>query len=234
MVPIWMNGVMNMKLGRNFKSLMSIVIALVLAALVAAPGRALATQTLEYTPTTNPVADNVTRLDVNKLATDTHEPVVGAKMVILYAETGEPVYDKNGNKVEWISGTEVKEIAQVLNVETEYILREIEAPEGYKKAPDTHFILHSEDFNTRGEIINPHDNVEYAEISGSGPEQAFVLNLYDDVEVRTVDQEKHVQRQVKRKLPQTSDVFDPTIAYAVAACGLAAVATGINLKRRAN
>lgn len=230
MVPIWMNGVMNMKLGRNFKSLMSFVIALVLAALVAVPGRALAVEELTYEPTTNPVADNVTRLDVNKLAEDTHEPVVGAHMQILEVRADgsinpEPVKD-------WVTTGAEYEIAQELNVGTEYILHEVSAPEGYKVAPDTHFILYSENFNTRGQIINPHDLVEYAEISGSGPEQAFVLNLYDEVEVRTVEKENHVKREVKRKLPQTSDLFDPTIAGVVAVGGVAVVAAGLAMRRR--
>ena len=231
MVPIWMNGVMNMKLGRNLKSLMSLVIALVLAVLVAAPGRALAVTELVYEPETNPVADNVTRLDVNKLSSDSREPVVGAHMQILDASTGEVVVDENGDKVEWYSGREVKEIAKVLNIETEYILREVEAPAGYATAPDTRFILRSEDFNTVGEISNQHDDVEFSVISGAGPEQAFVINLYDRLEV---EEERHVQREVKRKLPQTSDLFDPTVALIVGAGGIAAVVVGIIVRRRSN
>ena len=204
MVPIWTNGVMNMKLGRNLKSLMSLVLALTLAALVAAPGRALAVTELEYDPQTNPVADNVTRLDVNKLETGPRDAVVGAKMQIIDEETG---------------------------AEKVYILREVSAPEGYEVAPDTRFILHSEEFNTTGEILNDHDNVEFSAVTGSGQEQAFVINLYDDATM-VQEKENHVKREVKRTLPKTSDVFDPTMVYALGAGGAVVVIAGIIMKAR--
>lgn len=224
MVPIWMNGVMNMKLGRNMKSLKSMVLALTLAALVAAPGRALAVTELEYDPQTNPVADNVTRLDVNKLETGSRDAVVGAKMQIIEEETGAVV-------AEWMTDGNVHELSKILDIEKVYILREVSAPEGYEVAPDTRFILHSEEFNTRGEILNDHDNVEFSAVAGSGQEQAFVINLYDDAKIEQV-KENHVKREVKRTLPKTSDVFDPTIAGVVAVGGAAAVAAGLAMKRR--
>ena len=226
MVPIWMNGVMNMKLGRNLKSLMSLVIALVLAVLVAAPGQALAVTELVYEPETNPVADNVTRLDVNKLETGSRDAVVGAKMQIIDEETGAVV-------AEWTTDGRQHELSKILDIEKVYILREVSAPEGYEVAPDTRFILHSEEFNTRGEILNEHDNVEFSAVTGSGQEQAFVINLYDDA-MMVQEKENHVKREVKRKLPQTSDLFDPTVALIVGAGGLAVVAAGIIMRRRSN
>lgn len=224
MVPIWMNGVMNMKLGRNMKSLKSMVLALTLAALVAAPGRALAVTDLEYKPETNPVADNVTRLDVNKLETGSRDAVVGAKMQIIDEETGAVV-------AEWTTDGSQHELSKILDIETVYILREVSAPEGYEVAPDTRFILHSEEFNTTGEILNDHDNVEFSAVTGSGQEQAFVINLYDDAKIEQV-KENHVKREVKRTLPKTSDPFDPAIAGVVAVGGVAAVAAGLAMKRR--
>lgn len=224
MVPIWMNGVMNMKLGRNLKSLMSLVIALTLAALVAAPGRALAVTELEYDPQTNPVADNVTRLDVNKLETGSRDAVVGAKMQIIDEETGAVV-------AEWTTDGSQHELSKILDIEKVYILREVSAPEGYEVAPDTRFILHSEEFNTTGEILNDHDNVEFSAVAGSGQEQAFVINLYDDATM-VQEKENHVKREVKRTLPKTSDVFDPTMVYALGAGGAVVVIAGIIMKAR--
>lgn len=205
------------------------LITAIMAALVAAlvlPARAFAVQDLYYNPpeSVNPVADNVTRLEMNKFEKGTDKALPGAKMVIIDEATGEVVHS-------WTTGEGAEVIEKKLNVDTWYIMREVEAPAGYATAPDTRFILSSEDFNTVGEISNQHDDVEFSVISGAGPEQAFVINLYDRLEV---EEERHVQREVKRKLPQTSDVFDPTIALIVGAGGIAAVVVGIIVRRRSN
>lgn len=205
------------------------LITAIMAALVAAlvlPARAFAVQDLYYNPpeSVNPVADNVTRLEMNKFEKGTDKALPGAKMVIIDEATGEVVHS-------WTTGEGAEVIEKKLNVDTWYIMREVEAPAGYATAPDTRFILRSEDFNTVGEISNQHDDVEFSVISGAGPEQAFVINLYDRLEV---EEERHVQREVKRKLPQTSDVFDPTIALIVGAGGIAAVVVGIIVRRRSN
>lgn len=205
------------------------LITAIMAALVAAlvlPARAFAVQDLYYNPpeSVNPVADNVTRLEMNKFEKGTDKALPGAKMVIIDEVTGEVVHS-------WTTGEGAEVIEKKLNVDTWYIMREVEAPAGYATAPDTRFILRSEDFNTVGEISNQHDDVEFSVISGAGPEQAFVINLYDRLEV---EEERHVQREVKRKLPQTSDLFDPTIALIVGAGGIAAVVVGIIVRRRSN
>ena len=48
---------------------------------------------LDYDPTTtiNPVADNITRLNVNKLEKNSHDGVKGAHMAIIEKETGRVV-----------------------------------------------------------------------------------------------------------------------------------------------
>lgn len=217
-----MNGVMNMKLGRNMKSLKSMVLALTLAALVAAPGRALAVTDLVYDPQTNPVADNVTRLEMTKYEKGTDKVLSGAHMQIIEEETGRVV-------AEWTTGDSSELIEKKLDIDTWYILVEQQAPEGYAKAPNTRFILRSEDFNTTGYIDNPHEDVEFSVVSGSGQDQAFVINLYDRLEAV---KENHVKREVKRTLPKTSDTFDPAIAGVVAVGGAAAVAAGLAMKRR--
>lgn len=205
------------------------LVTAIMAALVAAlvlPARAFAVQDLYYNPpeSVNPVADNVTRLEMNKFEKGTDKALPGAKMVIIDEATGEVVHS-------WTTGEGAEVIEKKLNVDTWYIMREVEAPAGYATAPDTRFILRSEDFNTVGEISNQHDDVEFSVISGAGPEQAFVINLYDRLEV---EEERHVQREVKRKLPQTSDLFDPTVALIVGAGGIAAVVVGIIVRRRSN
>ena len=206
-------------------ALITAIMAAIVAALVL-PARAFAVQDLYYNPpeSVNPVADNVTRLEMNKFEKGTDKALPGAKMVIIDEATGEVVHS-------WTTGEGAEVIEKKLNVDTWYIMREVEAPAGYATAPDTRFILRSEDFNTVGEISNQHDDVEFSVISGAGPEQAFVINLYDRLEV---EEERHVQREVKRKLPQTSDLFDPTIALIVGAGGIAAVVVGIIVRRRSN
>ena len=72
-------------------------------------------------PTT--VADDITRLQVNKLDADTHEPVVGATMVIV---------DENGNTVaEWVSDGSGFSIEKGLDVDVVYTLKELDPPDGY-------------------------------------------------------------------------------------------------------
>lgn len=210
--------------GRRLALITAIMAALVVALVL--PARAFAVQDLYYNPpeSVNPVADNVTRLEMNKFEKGTDKALPGAKMVIIDEATGEVVHS-------WTTGEGAEVIEKKLNVDTWYIMREVEAPAGYATAPDTRFILRSEDFNTVGEISNQHDDVEFSVISGAGPEQAFVINLYDRLEV---EEERHVKREVKRRLPQTSDVFDPTIALIVGAGGIAAVVVGIIVRRRSN
>lgn len=191
-----------------------VAIALVVAA-VALPARSLAATVLDYDNknTSNPVADNITRLNVNKLEKGSRDHVKGAHMVIIEKETGKVV-------AEWTTDGSVHEVARntadprhgALNVDTVYILRELEAPEGYAKAADTEFVIHSDNFNTTGEIIKG-DDAESEEIHGSGPEQAFVINLYDEAVVRTQEErivtrttgdesgdERHVSSQETRTI----------------------------------
>ena len=185
------------------------------------------------------VSDDITRLEVNKLDKDTHEQVSGANMAIVERDTG-VVVD------EWVSDGTRHRMEKELNVDTVYILREVEAPEGYQKAPDTRFILHSVDFNTVGEILNLEDevngekvkdHVEFESISGSGDAQGFAINLFDDA---IIEQEKvvHEKDEISRKsssstsskLPQTSDLYDPTLTYICAGVGAASLVLAIGLR----
>lgn len=226
-----------MKLSRNlFKRAIT---ALAAAALLVAPAPALAETVLPYEPSLNPVADNITRVDFEKLETGSRDPVKGAKLQIIEEATGVVVE-------EWVSQGTKHRLEKKLNVDTVYILREVEAPAGYQKAPDTRFILHSVDFNTVGEILNLEDevngekvkdHVEFESISGSGDEQGFAINLFDDA---YLEQEKvvHEKDEISRKsssstsskLPQTSDLYDPTLTYICAGVGAASLVLAIGLR----
>lgn len=88
-------------------------------------------------PTT--VSDDITRVHVNKLDADTHEFVSGAKMAIIDEETGE-VID------EWVSGSSTHEYEKgSLVVDRVYILRELEAPEGFSKVDDVRFVVNAQE-----------------------------------------------------------------------------------------
>lgn len=164
--------------------------AIFLVAVMVMPGHAYAYTVLDYDPTesVNPVADNITRLNVNKLEKGARDRVKGAHMAIFEKETGKLV-------TEWISDGSTHEVARntddpnrgALNIDTVYILRELEAPKGYEKAADVEFVIHSDDFSTTGEILSGSEdgNADSEEIRGSGAEQAFVINLYDEAYIET-------------------------------------------------
>ncbi|WP_251198236.1 SpaA isopeptide-forming pilin-related protein [Anaerotardibacter muris] len=78
------------------------------------------------------VYDEATTVDINKLDTRTHEWVEGAALQIIEKNSG-TVVDS------WVSGKAPEKLQGKLNVDTVYILREAEAPEGYSKADDVEF-----------------------------------------------------------------------------------------------
>lgn len=216
-----------LKLARVLAVTMAFVAALL------APGLALAETVLEYEPQDNPVADNVTRVLVNKLRADTHEPIEGAHLVIY------PASDPSTVVAEWVSTGEAHEIARTLDVNTRYVLHEISAPAGYGLASDVTFELYSEDFNTTGKIISGGgENAEFDIISGSGPEQAFVISLYDPIKPAEEKKEIHKQREVSRpasyqNLVKTGDLFNQPLFYGLLVAGVAAIAYGIWRRRKA-
>ena len=174
---------------RMLRILAAVAVA-VLAALSLPATGALAKTVLDYDAnrTENPLADNITRLNVNKLERGSHERVAGAHLCIIEKDTGRVV-------TEWVSDGSAHEIARnagdksSLDIDKTYILRELEAPAGYAKAADTEFVLHSnEEFSTTGEIVDGPD-AEFDVIRGSGDGQAFVINLYDEATVNIEDVE---------------------------------------------
>ena len=79
------------------------------------------------------VADEVTKLNVTKVDNQGNY-LTGAHLQILEKETGKVICD-------WVSTADTFSTLRELNVNTVYILREVEAPTGYVKASDTEFKL---------------------------------------------------------------------------------------------
>lgn len=137
---------------------------------------------LYYEPKNNPVADRTVHLNVNKLDYNSHDYVKGARLQIIDKETKEVV-------VEWVSGEKTAEIDRELDVDRTYILREVEAPDGWEKAEDVEFKLRSVNFETKGEVLSGAEtkdgktNAEFNNVSGDIETQAFVISLYDNQEV---------------------------------------------------
>lgn len=173
-----------------------VAVAFLVAAAVALPAHAFATTVIEYDneKTINPVQDNITRLNVNKLEKGSRDYVKGAHMVVIEKETGKVI-------TEWTTDGTTHEVSRnskdsdhgALNIDTVYILRELEAPKGYTKAADTEFVIHSDNFNTSGEIISGED-ADSEEIRGSGPEQAYVINLYDEAVLETTEERTETRK----------------------------------------
>lgn len=115
------------------------------------------------------VSDDITRLHVNKLDRETHEPVTGATMAIIEKDTG-TVVD------EWVTDGTTHEIEKGLNVNVVYVLREMSAPTGYGVAADTEFIINELE-GTGITIVNGND----AELFDS-----YKVNIYDQADATNV------------------------------------------------
>lgn len=144
----------------------ALAVAMMLACAFAMPAYA---KVLEA-PTT--VADDITRLHVSKLDADTHEPVVGATMIIV---------DEQGNTVaEWVSDGSVFKIEKGLDVDVVYTLKELNPPEGYSAISPISFTVDPIEGN--GIIINSGDETQFdlrMEFSSLAEGVQNKLNLYD-------------------------------------------------------
>ena len=199
-----------MLVGKLQRRVMLMVVAAILAVTAMAAVPALAKTVLDvypdsYTPK-NPVQDNITRLNVNKMEKGARDYVKGAHLAIYERDSGKLV-------TEWVSDGTTHEVARnaegtdqgALDVNVVYVLRELSAPEGYEKAADVEFIIRSdENFNTSGEIISGSEdgNAESEQIRGSGPEQAFVISLFDQATVNVTDEERRTRQQDQEREQQ--------------------------------
>ena len=148
-----------------------------------------ANQTMDA-PTT--VSDDVTRLRVDKLDADTHEYVQGASMQIIEKDSGDVVE-------EWTTGSASHETIKRLDVGTVYILREVEAPEGYAKISDVEFVVKE----TEGEGIELLTTSEDADLT-----ESYKLNLYDKSVAVEDEMVADTQEETKDKDTSSDKVRD--------------------------
>ena len=168
------------------------------------------------------VQDEVTKLYVNKLDTNTREPVTGAVLQIIEKDTGTVVY-------QWTSGETTQGMERVLNVDTTYILREVTAPDGYDKAEDTEFI-----FDAYGNLTV---------LSGADAEWVgdTTINLYNTKRDVTITRQvtDEVVRQVRqvahvvRTIPQTGDGAPIVLVASLSLCGVLLIVY-LQERKRAN
>ena len=177
---------------------------------------------LEYKDGAVGVQDEVTKLYVNKLDTNTREPVTGAVLQIIEKDTGIVVY-------QWTSGETTQGMERVLNVDTTYILREVTAPDGYDKAEDTEFI-----FDAYGNLTV---------LSGADAEWVgdTTINLYNTKRDVTITRQvtDEVVRQVRqvahvvRTIPQTGDGAPIVLVASLSLCGVLLIVY-LQERKRAN
>lgn len=177
---------------------------------------------LEYKDGAVGVQDEVTKLYVNKLDTNTREPVTGAVLQIIEKDTGTVVY-------QWTSGETTQGMERVLNVDTTYILREVTAPDGYDKAEDTEFI-----FDAYGNLTV---------LSGADAEWVgdTTINLYNTKRDVTITRQvtDEVVRQVRqvahvvRTIPQTGDGAPIVLVASLSLCGVLLIVY-LQERKRAN
>lgn len=171
---------------RIAKSLCLHGIAVLVAAMMLACAFALPAYANKVLESPISVADDITRLHVNKLDADTHEAVIGATMVI---------EDESGNVVaEWVSDGTTFKIEKGLDVDVMYTLRELSAPEGYGTISPITFTVDPIEGN--GITINSGDESQYdymTSFSSLAEGVQCQLNLYDKmnaIEVETVVETK--------------------------------------------
>lgn len=164
-------------------------------------------------PTT--VSDDITRVHVAKLDADTHDYVIGAKMAIIDEETGQVVD-------EWISGSGVHEYEKgSLVVERVYILRELEAPEGFDKVDDVRFVVNEMEGSGLTILSGTNDQFELTE--------SYKINLYDkphDTEnvITTTKPASSTSTPTRAAAPKTGDETPMITVGILVLAGILAIA----------
>ncbi|MDD3252935.1 MAG: SpaA isopeptide-forming pilin-related protein [Lachnospiraceae bacterium] len=108
------------------------------------------------------MADEVTRLTIQKIDADTGKPLAGAKFEIR-DRTGAVV-------VSWISQDRPQEISGLLTAGADYILHEVKAPAGYLVGEDLHFSM-PEKAEVLELICKNQKKPDRPDSGGEGPEQ---------------------------------------------------------------
>ena len=191
-----------------------IVAAALLACMLCVP-QALARQVVEM-PGDWGVSDDITRIHVTKVDAGTHEALKGAKMAIIERDTG-VVVD------EWITDGTTHETEKLLDVNKEYILRELEAPEGYEKVQDTIFEVNEME-GTGITIIDPVP-------SSTELSESYKVTIYDQHVDIVREEEVTKPRKVVRS-PKTGDETPLVPVAATAGASIVAIAVLQLVKRR--
>jgi LPXTG-motif cell wall-anchored protein len=193
-------------------SKVALVLAFALFAVVALVPRVALADTDPITLTAEGVSDFTTDVKVQKLASDTHEPVVGAHLQIIEKSSGSVVED-------WTTDGSMQQFKKVLNVDTTYTLHEVSAPDGFKVANDVNFTINATD----GEVTLLGDtNADNSEVVDKQ-----TLNLYDVKGTSEVT----VTKQAGFHLPQTGDVVPYLLIGALLVAGAIIVVLGLRGRR---
>lgn len=175
------------------------------------------------------VSDEATEVAFNKLDTRTHEWVEGAKLSVREKRSGRVV-------ASWTSGAAPQVLEAVLNVDTVYVLREDEAPEGYERAADVEFSI---DSYGNVEVLAGTENGN-AELSDATitlydtriPVEEVVTENRERVrEVPGPGEERTVTEKADKKLARTGDTL-AWGAIALVAVGSAALALAAGRRRK--
>ena len=189
--------------------------SLLLLAFLAFPSLAYAADNVQLNaPTT--VSDDITRLHVDKLDADTHEHLSGATMEIVNESTG-------GVVDSWVTGPSTHVNEKGLDVGVVYILREIEAPEGYSKVEDVRFMVNE----TEGSGITILSQGSDSELS-----ESYKLSLYDKA-VPVVQETTVTKTNATHEVaPKTGDETPIALVAGLVGLGLALIVV-LQLVKRA-
>jgi pilin isopeptide linkage protein len=158
---------------------------------------------------TDGVQDHVTELKVGKRDSISGEYVGGAKLQILRKEA-------DGSETlirEWTSSDVGREsFTKLLDVNTVYILREVQAPAGYDTAPDTEFSI--DDYGNVGVYTNEgqvsYDHAQRTEVADSASLDLFDVKLAVH---KTVINKKYVRRN------RVVRTYKPAVKYETVSSG---------------
>ena len=158
------------------------------------------------------VSDDITRIHVDKIDERTHDAVKGARMQILVRDTGEVVD-------EWVTDGTTHEFEKGLDVNVVYVLREVEAPEGYEKIADVEFFANEME-GTGITLLTEREDVVLTD--------AYKVALYEPHEAAVAVTER---TEYRRGLVATGDVL-PVAALAACACAALAVVVFAAVRRK--
>ena len=180
------------------------------------------------------VADFVSKLNIAKIDT-AGKYVKGAKMQIKERSTDKVV-------AEWDTAEEPMAFARYLmngeslNVDTEYVLHEVSAPEGYNLADDILFSINKYDSSINVYKFDDNGNLVYDKEASDAWVSTKTLTMIDvpvKEEVKEIRHEIEEKRVEYRKAPDTADNSSAIGMFAIFAAAVVAIAALLILRKRA-